>query len=159
LIAWLPENIPNEPVTTIAHGDYRLGNLILHPTEPHVIAVLDWELSTLGHPMSDLAYCCLPYYQPGSSPLLPGLADADLTLLGIPDEARFTETYFAARRAAPTEHWPYYVAFAFFRLTSIVQGVYARALQGNASASNAIDYGDRAVAFAKFGWAEAQRSI
>ena len=159
LIAWLPENIPSESETTIAHGDYRLGNLILHPTEPRVIAILDWELSTLGHPLSDLAYCCLPYYQSSTSPILPGLSDADLTTLGIPDEAGFIATYFEARDLEPTRHWPFYVAFSFFRLTSIVQGVYARALQGNASAPNAIEYGERAVAFAQLGWAQAMRSV
>jgi aminoglycoside phosphotransferase (APT) family kinase protein len=159
LIAWLPENIPSSAETTIAHGDYRLGNLILHPTEPRVIAILDWELSTLGDPLSDLAYCCLPYYQSSTNAVLPGLADADLPALGIPDEAKFIASYFEARDMAPSAQWPFYVAFAFFRLTSIVQGVYARALQGNASAPNAIEYGDRAVAFAKLGWAQTTRSV
>ena len=157
LMAWLPTHIPNEPETTIAHGDYRLGNLILHPREPRVVAILDWELSTIGHPLSDLAYSCLPYHRPATSAVLPGLQGAALNELGIPDEATYLAHYFKARGRAPTETWPFYLAFAFFRLTSIVQGVYARALQGNASAPNAIEFGERAIAFAELGWRQVER--
>lgn len=152
LMAWLPDNIPDNDEVTIAHGDYRLGNLILHPSEPRIVAILDWELSTLGHPLSDLAYNCLAYYQPGDSDVLPGLAGSDLRALGIPVEAEYVAAYCDSRGRGPIANWPFYVAFAFFRITAIVQGVYARALQGNASAPNAITYGDRAVELAKLGW-------
>lgn len=152
LMAWLPEHIPDEDETTIAHGDYRLGNLILHPREPRVVAILDWELSTLGHPLSDLAYNCLAYHQPGDGEILPGLAGADLDGLGIPRESDYLAAYCAALGRGPIAHWPFYVAFAFFRITAIAQGVYARALQGNASAPDAMAYGKRAVELAKLGW-------
>ena len=141
LIRRLPTLIPPDEETTIAHGDFRMGNLILHPSEPRVVAVLDWELSTLGHPLSDLAYNCLAYHLEAGAPIVPGLVGLDLKALGIPREADYLARYAARRGRRPIERWPFYVAFALFRLASIAQGVYDRALKGNASSENAMAYG------------------
>jgi aminoglycoside phosphotransferase (APT) family kinase protein len=141
LIERLPKLIPPDDETAIAHGDFRMGNLILHPSEPRVVAVLDWELSTLGHPLSDLAYNCLAYHLEAGGPIVPGLVGLDLEALGIPREADYLAHYTTRRGRAPIEGWPFYVAFALFRLASIAQGVYDRALKGNASSENAMAYG------------------
>lgn len=133
--------IPPHDETTIAHGDYRMGNLIIHPTEPRIIAVLDWELATLGHPLSDLAYNCIGYYRASGIALQPGLLGLDLAALGVPSEADYVARYAERRGIGPIECWPFYVAFALFRLASIAQGVYDRGLKGNASAPNAAAYG------------------
>lgn len=154
LMAWLPDHLPDGDETAIAHGDYRMGNLILHPREPRVVAVLDWELSTLGHPLSDLAYNCLPYHLPAARKNLRGLEGLDLAALGIPSEAAYLDDYCRRTGRARIEHWPFYIAFALFRLAAICQGVYDRALKGNASAPNALDYGTLARHFAEAGWAQ-----
>ena len=130
LSAWLPENIPTEDPTTIAHGDYRLGNLIVHPTEPRIVAVLDWELSTLGHPLADLAYNCLGYHMKEPPH---GFATVDFKKLGLPTESEYVAAYCRRTGRERIEHWNYYVAFSLFRLAAIAQGVYRRGLQGNSS--------------------------
>jgi aminoglycoside phosphotransferase (APT) family kinase protein len=130
LIAWLPENIPGEDPTTVVHGDYRLGNLIVHPTEPRIVAVLDWELSTLGHPLCDLAYNCIGYYltEPPH-----GFARVDFAKLGLPTLDEYVAAYCQRMGRGGIEHWNYYVAFSLFRLAAIAQGVYRRGLAGNSS--------------------------
>jgi aminoglycoside phosphotransferase (APT) family kinase protein len=130
LIAWLPQNIPAEDPTTIVHGDYRLGNLIVHPVEPQVVAVLDWELSTLGHPLCDLAYNCIGYYLPDPPH---GFANADFGKLGLPTLEETVAAYCRRMGRDRIEHWNYYVAFSLFRLAAIAQGVYRRGLAGNSS--------------------------
>ena len=159
LMKWLPENIPaDSDETTIAHGDYRLGNLMLHPERSEVIAVLDWELCTLGHPLSDLAYCCIPYHLPSGVPGVRGISDLDLAERGLPTEQEFVEMYCRkAGRDQGIRDWPFYTAFALFRLAAIIQGVYKRALDGNASNADAINVGDGAVIMADAAWREAQR--
>ncbi|MCC5859443.1 MAG: phosphotransferase family protein [Ectothiorhodospiraceae bacterium] len=158
LMAWLPENLPDDDETTIAHGDFRVGNLMLHPQREEVVAVLDWELATLGHPLSDLAYCCIPYSLEADAKGMRGLRGLDLEALGMPTEDAFVARYAeAAGRAGGIEAWPYYKAFALFRLAAIVQGVYKRALDGNASSESAITMGDRAAQLAEAGWREAQK--
>jgi len=153
LMQWLPKNIPAGEETSLVHGDYRLGNVILSPREPKIAAVLDWELSTLGHPLTDLAYNCLPYHLATGDDSLPGLVGADLNALGIPDEEAHVAAYcLAAGRTGGIQDWPFYITFAMFRLVSISQGVYARALQGNASSANAMEFGERAVRLAKHAW-------
>ena len=155
LMRWLPENIPPGDETCLVHGDYRLGNLILDPETPRIAAILDWELSTLGHPLTDLAYNCLPYHLPaGEDDMLPGFAGADLEAGGIPSEDAYINSYCrAVGRDADIADWSFYITFAMFRLASIAQGVYARALQGNASSAKAKDYDKRAIKLAKIAWA------
>ncbi|MEB3735458.1 phosphotransferase [Halopseudomonas pachastrellae] len=133
LMKWLPENIPADESTTIAHGDFRIGNLMLHPTESKVVSILDWELATLGHPLSDLAYCCLPYHMPVNVDGAKGMVGADLKSLGLPEEQQLLDWYCEYTGRSGVPNWNYYIAFSLFRLAAIVQGVYHRALQGNAS--------------------------
>lgn len=128
LMQWLPEHQPANDEATIAHGDYRLGNLLFHPTEPRVVAVLDWELSTIGHPLGDLAYCCSAYHLPTASGR--GFQDVDLKPLGIPSEQEFLEAY--CRRTGRTEipNWKFFIVFSLFRTAAILAGVYRRAIDG-----------------------------
>ena len=152
LMAWLPTHVPAGDETTIAHGDYRLGNLMLHPDEPRVVAVLDWELATLGHPLSDLAYNCMAYHLPAGIRQFPGLHGLDLATLGIPTEAEYLDAYCRRTGRGAIPDWPFFMAFAFFRVASICQGVYARALAGNAADAKAWAYGEVARVAAETGW-------
>lgn len=139
LIEWLPTHLPTSDETTLAHGDVRLDNLIFHPTEPRCLAVIDWELSTLGHPLADLAYTCMLYDV--SLPRVGGLLGVDFLATGIPDEARFVARYCELVERAGIEDWPYFKAFGLFRLAAIAQGVFKRSLEGNASSDDAAMYG------------------
>lgn len=152
LMEWLPRNVPAGDETTIAHGDYRLGNLMLHPTKPKVLAILDWELATLGHPLGDLAYNCMAYHLPAGVPQFPGLMGVDLKAQGIPTEDEYVAAYCRRTGRGGIPDWPFFLAFAFFRIASICQGVYARALQGNAADRKAMAYGEVARASAEIGW-------
>lgn len=152
LMAWLPENLPAKDETSIAHGDYRFGNLMLAPDRPEVIAILDWELSTLGHPLADLAYYCLPYYLPSDLEGMRGLLGEDLDALGIPDEQETIARYCRQTGRDGIADWHVFLAFSLFRLASILQGVYKRALDGNAANANALDVGKRASLLADVGW-------
>jgi aminoglycoside phosphotransferase (APT) family kinase protein len=157
LIDWLPAHIPPGEETAIVHGDFRLDNLVFHPTEPRVIAVLDWELSTLGHPLADFAYHCMAWrLEPGQ---FRGLVGGDLQALGIPNEADYVAQYCerTARAPIPSEAWEFYMAFNLFRLAAILQGVLARALQGNASSAQALEAGRHARPLAEAAWAQVQR--
>ena len=141
LIDWLPANHPGDDgKMSVVHGDYRLDNLMLHKTESRVIATLDWELSTLGHPYADLAYQCMQYYMPrlGS---ISGLAGLDYAELGIPTEAQYREQYCERMGWDDIPNWNYYLVFSLFRLAAIVQGVYKRGMDGNASSEKALSYG------------------
>ena len=150
LSAWLPANVPDDgDPTTIVHGDYRLGNLIVHPTEPRIVAVLDWELSTLGHPLCDVAYNCLGYHlrEPPH-----GFATADFTALGLPTERQYVAAYCRRVGRASIPHWNYYLAFSLFRLAAIAQGVYRRGLQGNSSNPESIKMSQAARERAELAW-------
>jgi aminoglycoside phosphotransferase (APT) family kinase protein len=149
LIDWLPRHIPADDLTAIAHGDYRLQNLIVHPSEPRVVAILDWELSTLGHPLADLSYNCIPYHLPRRA--FQGLSDIDLAGTGIPPEAAYVADYARLTGWDPAPRWGFYMAFALFRLAAIMQGVRKRALDGNANAPDALERGAMAALCAEAG--------
>lgn len=141
LIDWMPAHIPNDQSVSIAHGDYRLENSIFHPSEPRMIALLDWELSTIGHPLADLGYNCMLYHM--MNPTQGGLVNTDFAASGIPDEATYVRRYCARTgRAYPIPHWDFYLSFGIFRLAAIAQGVYKRGLDGNASSERAGQYGN-----------------
>ena len=157
LIDWLPRNIPASDETSIVHGDYRLDNVIFHRTEPRILAVLDWELSTLGHPMADFAYHAMAWRL--SSREFRGLRGADLEALGIPGEARYVARYLervGKPRPAPAE-WEFYVVFNMFRAAAIFQGVMARAVAGNAASAQAVETGKRARPTAELAWEQVER--
>lgn len=124
----------------LVHGDFRVDNLMFDRLKPQVLAIVDWELSTLGHPLSDAAYFCMALRLP-NNPTLPGLGGHDREALGIPTEAAWLEQYFAASGQAPVAYWPFCLAFNFFRLAAIAQGVFKRSLQGNASNERAAEAG------------------
>ncbi|WP_338412897.1 phosphotransferase [uncultured Sphaerotilus sp.] len=157
LIAWLPQHLPAQSETRIVHGDYRLDNVIFHPSEPRILAVLDWELSTLGDPLVDFAYHCMSWRMaPGAAR---GLAGADLAALGIPTEAEYRALYMArCGRHAPVSDadWTCYLVFNMFRLVGILQGIAKRACQGNASNATAVETGKRARPLAEQAWALAR---
>jgi aminoglycoside phosphotransferase (APT) family kinase protein len=139
LMRRLPGMVPQDDRASIAHGDYRIENLIYHPSEPRVLAVVDWELSTLGHPLADLAYNCFVYRLPRHA--FGGLASVDLAAHGIPSEAEYAARYIERTGIRPAAPWGFYVAFALFRLAAILQGVLRRALDGNASSPDGLQRG------------------
>ncbi len=139
---WLVTHIPDDELTSIVHGDYRLGNLIYDESAPAVVAVLDWELSTMGHPFSDLAYNCMTYHLPAGHPISPGFVGADLQALGIPSEEAYLAAYAKRSGLDPRPHWQFYMAFSLFRTAAIQQGVYARSLTGNAASTTAHFFGE-----------------
>ncbi len=148
LIKWLPENIPaDDGVVTLAHGDYRIDNMMFHPTEPKVIAVLDWELSTLGHPLADLAYQCMGWAMPGT------LLGVDRAALGIPSDEDYIATYCKRTGRDGIENWNFYIAFCYFRLAGILQGIKKRAQIGTASSPEAKAKGEMVKPLADMGLA------
>lgn len=155
LIDWLPVHIPKGDETTVVHGDFRLDNLIFHPSEPHVIGVLDWELSTLGHPLGDFAYHCMGWRIPAT--LWRGIGGLDLAELGIPAEAEYVESYARATGRDPLAHWEFYMAYNLFRMAAILRGIGQRVLDGTAEAADAVETAAKADPLAELGWECAQR--
>jgi len=133
LIGWLEQRMPaDDGIVSLVHGDYRLDNMMFARDRPEVIAVLDWELSTLGHPYSDIAYQCMQWRLPHTSGFR-GLGGIDRKAAGLPTEEEYVALYCRRRGIAGIDNWTFYLAFSFFRLAAICQGVYKRALDGNAS--------------------------
>jgi aminoglycoside phosphotransferase (APT) family kinase protein len=157
LIAWLPKNIPPETGTTVVHGDFRLDNAIYHPSEPRILAVLDWELSTLGDPLADFAYHCMSWHIPPGQ--FRGIAGLDLSQLGIPTEKEYVARYCerTGRRAIDPAHWDFYMAYNLFRIAAILQGIRKRVVDGTAASEHAVDAGSRARPMAELGWQVAQK--
>ena len=150
LIEWLPAHLPEADETSLVHGDYRIDNLIFHPSEPRVLAVLDWELSTLGHPLADFAYHCMTWRV--SPEEFRGLKGHDLGELGIPAEDAYVRAYCERTGRTTLPDWDYYLAFNMFRMAAILQGILARALQGSAASAQAEETGRRARPMAEAGW-------
>lgn len=142
LVAWLPDNIPADDETRIVHGDFRCDNMIFHPTEPRILAVLDWELSTLGHPLADFAYHAMMYRMPPD--IVAGLAGADIAALGIPSEREYIAAYCARTGRTAIPDYDFYVAFNVFRLAAIFHGIKGRVIRGTAASAHARE---RAAAF------------
>ena len=159
LIAWLPKNIPATDETTIVHGDYRLDNIVFHPTEPRILAVLDWELSTLGDPLADFSYHCMSWHTPPAK--FRGIAGLPLEELGIPGEREYVETYFkrTGRKGVQPSVWDYYMAYNLFRIAAILQGIAQRALDGTAASEHARDAGGRAPVMAELGWQQVEKIL
>ena len=155
LMEWLPAHIPPGDDTTIVHGDYRVENLIFHPTEPRVVAIVDWELSTLGHPLADLAYNCLTYHLAPEALGRP--EEGEIDRRGLPREADYVAAYCLRTGRSGVPDWHFYLAFSMFRLASILQGVYARGLHGNAASTYALQRGAAARQIAETGWQTAQK--
>ena len=142
LMTWLDANQPpDDGRVALVHGDYRLDNMVFHADEPRLIAVLDWELSTLGHPLADLAYQCMQLRMPSSGAATPGLQGADRKALGIPSEAEYVARYCQRTGISEINNGTFYLAFSFFRLAAIIQGVAKRAVDGNASNTRAAELG------------------
>ncbi|MEY5003186.1 MAG: hypothetical protein RL678_995 [Pseudomonadota bacterium] len=149
MMDWLPRHVPEQARSGLIHGDYRLDNLIFHPTEVRVLGVLDWELSTLGDPMSDFAYHCMSWHIPHY--LWRGIGGLDLRSLGIPDESSYRRWYLqrVSKIAAIDEKiWRFYLSFNLFRMSAILHGIAERAHQGNANADDAVATGKKAAPLA-----------
>lgn len=157
LIEWLKRNVPADDETTIAHGDYRMENLVFHPDEPRVVAVLDWELSTLGHPLGDLAWVGRAYHCPPGIEGVQSFQGIDLKAYGIPTEEEFVAAYCRRVGRSGVPDLMYFVAFAFFRGAAIAQGIAMRAKLGNASGPDAALRGSKARLTAELGWDVAQQ--
>ena len=157
LVDWLPRNIPDDgDQTTVVHGDFRIDNMIFHPTDPRILAVLDWELSTLGHPLADFAYNAMMYRMPPH--IVAGLKGADLGALSIPSEADYLAAYCRRTGRDGLPGYDFYLAFNFFRLAAIFHGISGRVQRGVASSAQAAE---RAAAFpelARLAWAQARKA-
>ncbi len=159
LIEWLPENIPEDDSVSVVHGDYRLDNMIIHPTEPRVIAVLDWELSTIGHPLGDFTYHLMSWQMPPLGVGSSGLLDKDLGALGIPTEDEYVAMYCERTgRDGGIEHRDFYSAYNFFRIAAILQGIAGRVRDGTAASEHAKQSARSVRPLAEIAWKYARRA-
>jgi aminoglycoside phosphotransferase (APT) family kinase protein len=154
LIDWLPERLPPEGPPAIVHGDYRMDNLVFHKTEPRVIGVLDWELSTIGDPIADFAYHVMCWRV--TPELFRGLAGVDFAALGIPDEQEYVAAYCRRTGRAAIDAWEFYMVYSLFRIAAICQGIAKRAIDGTAASAEAAAHGAIARPLAEQAWALAQ---
>ena len=151
LIEWLPAHCPaTEERPALVHGDFRIDNMIFHPEDPVIMAILDWELSTVGNPLADLAYFCMCLRLPADGNII-GLMGRNRTELGVPEEAAIVKRYCELRRISGIPNWNFYLAFSFFRLAAIAQGVIKRAIDGNASSAQALQTGEMVEPLAQMG--------
>ncbi|AJR23063.1 MULTISPECIES: phosphotransferase family protein [Sphingobium] len=156
LVEWLPAHIPPGEETSIVHGDFRIDNLIFHPTQPRVLAVLDWELSTLGHPGADFAYHAMMYRMPPH--IVAGLGGSDPAALGIADEEAYLAAYCRRRGLADMPGYDFYIAFNFFRLAAIFHGIKGRVIRGNASSAQARERVAVLPELMRLAWRQAERA-
>ena len=158
---WLPKNVPPQIKDSVVHGDYRVDNLIYDKTDPEkVLAVLDWELSTIGDPLADAAYACMAHHIPSDSKMLAGIKDLDLKSLGIPSDIEYMDEYYKnSNISSAAKYFNFYSSFGFFRMAAILQGVYKRSLDGQASGSNAQEAGKLAKLFSEKSWMFAQKQM
>src|SRR4030095_16825784 len=164
LMEWLPAHMPasarDESQVSVVHGDFRLDNLVFHPTEPRVLAVLDWELSTVGHPMADFRYHCMSWHIPASTGR--GLGGHDIAALGIPSEQDYVRRYFERTgrdsSVALAADWNFYLAYNLFRIAAILQGIAKRVVEGTAASAQARQAGAGARPLAELGWSFAQKA-
>ncbi|MFL6580196.1 MAG: phosphotransferase family protein [Burkholderiales bacterium] len=157
LIEWLPKNIPAGDETTIVHGDYRMDNVIFHSSEPRILAVLDWELSTLGHPLADFSYHCMTWrLTPGQ---FRGMMGVDFRALGIPTEQEYVAAYCRRTGRDGIANWDFYMAYNMFRLAGILQGIMGRVKDGTAASAHALEQGKRARPMAEAGWQQVEKMI
>lgn len=157
LIEWLPAHVPDADEVSIVHGDYRLDNLIFDAQEARILAILDWELSTLGAPLADFSYHCMSFHIPPGQ--FRGVGGLDLQALGIPQEAEYIKMYCERTgrdMATVTRHWQFYLAYNMFRLAAILQGIMKRVVDGTASSQQAVESGRSARPLAELGWRMAQ---
>jgi len=159
VMEWLPRNIPKQTKTSVVHGDFRVDNLIYDKEDPSkVLAVLDWELSTLGDPIGDAVYGCMAHHIPDGERMFSGLQGLDLKSMGIPTDLEYMEEYCSNAGIPSMKHvLNFYFSFSFFRMAAILQGVYKRSLEGKASGQNAEEAGRMAKAFADKSWSFAQK--
>ncbi|KAK3799257.1 hypothetical protein RRG08_054383 [Elysia crispata] len=158
LIDWLKKRLPHNEGISVVHGDFRLDNLLYHPETAEVLATIDWELSTLGDPFTDLATCALAYFLPPDSQHFAGLRGLDVVALGIPTVEELVQEYCHLRNLPEIDNWDFYLAYSFFRMASILQGVYKRAMSGQSSSSDGEIVGQFAEQAAKYGWEIASQS-
>jgi aminoglycoside phosphotransferase (APT) family kinase protein len=159
LVGWLPKNIPPAAGTTIVHGDFRLDNVIFHPREARILAVLDWELSTLGDPLADFAYHCMSWHiEPGK---FRGMGGLNLKELGIPSEADYVALYCqrTKRQAIDPSHWDFYLAYNLFRIAAICQGIAKRVLDGTAASDFAAEAASKTRPLADLGWRQVEKIL
>ncbi|XP_046579018.1 LOW QUALITY PROTEIN: acyl-CoA dehydrogenase family member 10-like [Haliotis rubra] len=152
LMNWIPQHYPQEERVTVIHGDFRLDNLMFAKTSTDILGVLDWELSTLGDPITDLTTCCLAHYLPQSATIVSGLVGADLKSMGIPTVQELIGRYCHQMKIPPIENWDFYMAFTFFKMAAILQGVYKRSISGQGSSSQGRHAGAAAKRYADLGW-------